>query len=204
VLLIDGHSLVNSAMASLLEKTGRFRVLGQARTLAEGKRFIEKAAQAAAQTAAQMPDLIMLDIQLGEENGLDFLPFLKGFCRENRLKKPPVLVCSAFNDAIRIQAALKLGASGYHPKTGNRDGLLSAIDAVLRGETSFPGERGADPGKCAQLTKQELKIIHMVKLGKSNPQIAEAMHISKRTVETHIRNIFGKTGADTREELIRL
>jgi len=166
VLLIDDHSLVNSATTSLLEGTGRFRVLGKAHSLEEARLFVEK-------TAGEMPEIIILDIQMGEENGLNFFPFLNDFCGKKRIPKPPVLVCSTFNDSSRIQTALKLGASGYLPKTLDGDSLLNAIDAVLRGEIYVPDERiGESPDKYGELTRQELNIIHLVKLNKSNPQIA--------------------------------
>ncbi|MCL2192822.1 MAG: hybrid sensor histidine kinase/response regulator transcription factor [Treponema sp.] len=205
ILLIDDHALVNTTVTLLLEGTGRFRILGQAYSLKEAEFFVEKAAEKAPQ---EMPHLIILDIQLGEKNGLDFLSFLKGFCKERKIPKPPVLVCSTFDDALRIQAALKLGAAGYLPKTGDGNSLLDAIDTVLRGEVYVPGWYDAahneNPGKYGQLTKQELNIIHLVKLNKSNQYIADTMHISKRTVETHISNIYAKTGIGDREELERL
>jgi len=108
VLFVDDHSLASSALAVMLKESGGFKdgtgfsTLAQTATLGETRRFIEE--------AEKMPSLIILDIQLGGENGLDFLPILKDFCSVRGITKPPpVLVCSAFDDAFRVQLALKQG-----------------------------------------------------------------------------------------------
>jgi len=204
VLLIDDHALANSGVASMLEGTGRFSVAGQARSLKEASRFFEEA-QAAGE---KMPSLVVLDIQLGEENGLDFLGFLKDFCRAKRISKPPALVCSAFADPFRVETALKLGAAGYVSKGGSLDDLLCAADAILRGEIYVPKEHAEKlsgvSGKYMQLTKRELELLNLIKQNKTNDQIAEATGLSKRSVETYISHIYLKTGSGNRLELMNL
>jgi NarL family two-component system response regulator LiaR len=200
VLLIDDHPLTNNGLASCLEETGRFFVSGQANTLSEAKRFIEE--------AKNLPSLIMLDILLGEENGLDFLPFLKSFCRGRRVPMPPVLVCSVLEDPFRIQSALKLGASGYIPKTETKAVLLKAIDTVLQGEVYISNEHAVKLSKSLgtyeQFTKRELEVLNLIKQNKSNQEIAKALYINIRTVENHISNIYFKTGCCNRLELKKL
>ena len=200
VLLIDDHPLVNAGLASCLEETGRFSVSGQANSLAEATRFIEK--------AEKLPSLIILDILLGEENGLDFLLFLKGFCREKKIPKPPVLICSVLEDPFRIRTALKMGASGYVSKSGSNDDLLGAIDVVLRGEIYLAGDHNAKLSEASgvynQFTKRELEVLHLIKQNKTNQEIAKAMAISIRTVENHISNIYFKTGTENRLDLLKL
>ncbi|MCL2600026.1 MAG: response regulator transcription factor, partial [Treponema sp.] len=135
------------------------------------------------------------------ENGLDFLPILESLCREKGVAKPPVLVCSAFDDPFRMETARKLGAQGYAPKSGSHEDLLNAVDAVLRGETVGPNE-GA--GRYADLTMRELEILDLVKRNKTYQQIADTLFISRRTVETHVASIFRKTGTSRRSELMSL
>ena len=204
-LLIDDHLLINSAITSLLEGTGRFRIMRQVHSLEEARSFVEKAAKQAIQ---EMPELVVLDIQLGKESGLDFLPFLKDFCQAKQVPMPPVLVCSVFDDPFRIQTALKLGALGYVSKNGNEDELLNAVDTVLRGEVYVPGEHIARlngiSGKYMQLTRRELELINLVKQNKTNDQIADVMCLSKRSVETYISRIYLKTGTENRLELLNL
>ncbi|MDR1803368.1 MAG: response regulator transcription factor [Treponema sp.] len=200
VLLIDDHPLVNSGLASCLEETGRFSVSGQVNSLAEAMHFIEK--------ARRLPSLIILDILLGEENGLDFLPFLKSFCRGKKIPKPPVLVCSVLEDPFRIQTALKMGASGYVSKSGSNNDLLDAIDMVLRGEIYITGDHNTKlneaSGVYTQFTKRELEVLHLIKQNKTNQEIAKAMAISIRTVENHISNIYFKTGTENRLDLLKM
>jgi len=210
VLLIDDHPLINGGLASYLEETGRFCVSGQVNSLAEAMRFIEKAA-ASHETSShkiEFPSLIILDIMLGDENGLDFLPFLKNLCLRKKLNRPPVIVCSVLEDPFRIQTALKLGASGYIPKTGSKADLLRAIDTVLRGEIYITGEHNIKLNKASgtytKFTKRELEVLNLIKQSKTNQQIAKAMDISIRTVENHISNIYFKTGKENRLELMKL
>ena len=199
VLLIDDHLLANSALASLLEGTaGGFSVAAQVSTLDEAERFIRE--------AGNMPALVILDIQLGKENGLDFLPFLEKFCKAKNIPKPPVLACSAFDDIFHMQIALKQGALGYVPKTGSPEDLLAAIDTVLCGDVYLPKEYKAEPASSPydKFTRQELKILELIKQEKTNRQIAEALFLSIRTVETHVRNMLLKTGLVDRTELREL
>jgi len=200
VLLIDDHPLVNHGLALFLEETGRFSVSGQANSLGEAKHFIEE--------SKNLPSFIVLDIVLGEENGLDFLPFLKSFCRKRSIPMPPVLVCSVLEDPFRIQTALKLGASGYIPKTETKAELQNAIDTVLRGEVYITSEHAVKLSKSLgayeQFTKREIEVLNMIKQSKNNQEIAKALGINIRTVENHISNIYFKTGCRSRQELEKL
>ena len=200
VLLIDDHPLLNAGLASCLEETGRFSVSGQAATLEQARCFIEE--------SRELPSLIILDLLLGEENGLDFLPFLEGVCKKKKKPRPPVLVCSVLEDPFRIQTALKLGASGYVPKSGSKDDLLNAIGAVLRGELYLSGDHteklsGAS-GTYAQFTKRELEVLNLIKRNKTNQEIAKSLAINLRTVENHVSNIYFKTGTANRLDLLKL
>ena len=201
VLLIDDHRLANTALTSLLEtsaafqKAGGLSIAGQAGTLDEAKHFITE--------ASPLPSLVILDIQLGKENGLEFLPFLEKFCKAKDIPKPPVLVCSAFDDSFHMQIALKQGASGYVAKNGSREDLLDAINAIFCGEVYVPQGYNDETasGKYDKFTKQELKILELIKQEKTNRQIADALFLSIRTVETHIGNMLSKAGAANRKEL---
>ncbi|MDR2542180.1 MAG: response regulator transcription factor [Treponema sp.] len=200
VMLIDDHPMLTYGLASCLEETGRFFVCGQAASLEEARQIIEK--------AEKLPSLIILDIMLGEENGLDFLPFLENFCRIKTIPKPPVLVCSVLEDPFRIRTALSLGAAGYVSKTGTQTELLQAIDTVLNGEVYLTGEHGLKIHESSnahtKFTKREMEVLNLVKQNKTNQQIAQALFISLRTVENHISNIYFKTGAENRLDLLKL
>jgi DNA-binding NarL/FixJ family response regulator len=197
VFLIDDHPITNNGLSACLEETGRFTISGTANSISEASQFIEN--------SHSLPSLIILDIILGEENGLDFLPFLKKFCRKKNITPPPVLVCSVLEDSFRIQTALKLGACGYISKSKSTTELLTAIDTVLRGEIYINDENAVKLSKTlgtyGQFTKKEMEVLNLIKQGKSNREIAKAMYISVRTVENHISNIYFKTGCVNRQEL---
>ena len=200
VLLIEDHPLVNYGLAACLEETSYFSFCESTVSLPEARRFIEE--------AKILPSLVILDIMLGEENGLDFLPFLKNYCSDKKIKQPPVLVCSCLDDPFRLRAALELGAAGYVPKTSGKAELLSAIASVLRGETYISKEHTnilkETSGTYSKFTKRELEVLDLIKQEKNNRQIAERLGINIRTVENHISNIYFKTGVNTKQDLKKL
>jgi len=199
-LLIDDHPLTNKGIADGLKETGLFPALAQAGSLGEARRRVEE--------VGKLPSLIVLDIQLGRENGLDFIPFLQEHCRAKDVPMPPVLVCSAHDDPFRIEAAIKMGAAGYLTKGGNARELSDAVEAVMRGEVYVPAEHAAGlegiSDKYRQLSAREFEIVAMVRQGKTSQQIAADLGLSRRTVEAHLNNIYNKTGAAKRSELQEL
>ena len=204
ILLVDDHSLSRSAFTALLERSEGFEkaelyVAAQAGTLGEARRFLEE--------TEKLPSLIILDIQLIGENGLDFIPILKDFCAARGIQPPPVLVCSAFDDDFRVQLALKQGALGYVPKTARAEEFLKAIDTVLRGEVYTPQgyaqTADGDSEKLTPLSLRELEVLNLLKQGKTPLEITGLMSISIRTVRNHITHIYDKVGVNTRAELMK-
>ncbi|MDR0456192.1 MAG: response regulator transcription factor, partial [Treponema sp.] len=150
----------------------------------------------------------ILDLLLGDDNGLDFLPMLEKYCVNKKFPKPPVLVCSALGDSFKIQTALKRGAAGFLSKTGSKAELLKAIDTILDGKVYISGELDIklkeNSSLYAKFSKRELEVINLLKANKTNKQIADALFISLRTVENHLSKIYFKTGVFSREEVQRL
>jgi len=200
VLLIDDHPMLNAGIVSILENTGLFTVCGQAQSLKQAMSIIEE--------ADTLPSIIILDLLLGEDNGLDFLPALEKFCQNKNIPKPPVLVCSALGDSFKIQTALKLGASGFLSKTGGKAELLKAIDTILSGKVYISSEitnkLNESSTVYAKFSKREIDVINLLKANKSNKQIAKVLSLSQRTVENYISKIYFKTGFSSREEVQRL
>ncbi|MCL2233732.1 MAG: response regulator transcription factor [Treponema sp.] len=205
VLLVDDHDLINTGVAALLAGTGYHTVAGQVQSLADAKRFVEEAAEG---TVRKMPSLVLLDIQLDKENGLDFIPFLKKLCRAKRIKMPPVLICSILEDHFLMRLALEMGASGFVPKSSGSEELLRAINAACLGSVYIPDTYS---GKMVEITnvyelfsRREKEALVLLRQGKNNQQIADAMGILKRTVENIISNIYLKTGIVGREGLMEM
>jgi NarL family two-component system response regulator LiaR len=199
IMLIEDHPLTRHGLASCLEDTGRFRVTAGAASLEEARRFVED-------PAAVLPEVVILDIMMGRENGLDFLCFLKEFCHTRKLKMPAVLVCSVFEDPFRIQTAVHLGASGYISKSASEAEFLEAIETVLAGETFIdPRLRLKISGKAdtyGKFTRREQEILNMIKQNYSNQRIARSLGVNLRTVENHISHIYLKSGCTTRQDLL--
>ena len=200
--------MLNAGIVSILEQTGLFTVCTQTQSLKEAMDIIEKA-----DTQLSMPSLIILDMLLGEDNGLDFLPMLEKYCHNKKIegkpiKKPPVLVCSALGDPFKIQTALNSGAAGFLSKTGGKDELLKAIDTILGGNVYVSSEVNIklkeSSSVYAKFSKREIDVIDLLKANKSNHQIAKMLSISIRTVENYISKIYFKTGFSSKEELQKL
>ena len=205
VLLIDDHPMLNAGLVSILEQTGIFTVCGQAQSLKQAMSIIEG--------LDSLPSLIILDLLLGDDNGLDFFPAFENFCHNKKIKgmpviKPPVLVCSALGDSFKIQTALKLGAAGFLSKTGGKDELLKAIDTILSGKIYISSELNIKLNKNSHIyskfTKREIEVINLIKANKTNKQIADVLFINLRTVENYISKIYFKTGFSNREEVQKL
>jgi len=200
VLLIDDHPMINRGVASFLEADGRFSVCAEILSLGDAKCFIEQ--------AETLPDLVILDIMLCDGNGLDFLPFLEKHCHAAKQPMPLVLVCSAVEEPLRIQSAIKQGASGYVSKADGEAELLTAINAILRGEIYLSDRHNAQTlqtlSLCEKLSKREIAVLTLIKEGIVNSEIAKKLGVNTRTVESHVSNIYFKTRTTSRDDLMKL
>jgi NarL family two-component system response regulator LiaR len=198
ILLVEDHPLMRQGLASCLEDTGRFRITAKAGSLTEARCFVEN--------QGALPSLVILDIMMGKENGLDFLNFLNSFCEERELSMPPVLVCSVFEDPFRIRTAVQMGAAGYISKSAGEAEFLKAIETVLSGEQFIEPRLslkiGEAPDTYGRFTRREREILTLVKQNYTNQRIAKALSISIRTVENHISHIYLKTGCASRHDLL--
>ena len=136
---------------------------------------------------------------LGEENGFDVFPMLKKYCADKKNTMPPVLVCSAIADSFKLQTALKLGAAGFLSKTGGKAELLKAIDEILHGKVYVYDDLSVKltdekQRLSARFTKQEIRVIDLIKANKTNQQIADELFISIRTVRTTRTRFISRLG----------
>ena len=193
VLLIDDHPAVRHGLGLVLSSKAH-SICGEAGSIVE---TLERIRMSAA-------DIALLDLSLGNENGLDLVAAL----RERGIA---TLVYSMHDDATTIEAALDAGANGYVSKREMADVLLAAVDAVLAGG-AFVSARAAQVLACSQttgepgdaaLSEREKQILAMLARGESNSQIAEAFSISVRTVETYFARIGAKLGVVGMRELRR-
>jgi len=196
IALIDDHPLAINGIGAWLCATGRFVIAGTAGTLAEARALMER--------LESLPEIIILDVSLGTEDGLAFIPELEKICKERKTAVPGVLVCSMYEDPFLIQRAFETGAKAYIAKSAEAGEFITAIDAILEGKTYLNPKYQLQTDKCSVLTRHENEIAALVKQSFSTRQIAKRLGISVRTIENHLAHIYVKTDASSREELFEL
>jgi NarL family two-component system response regulator LiaR len=198
IVIVEDHPLMRKGLAGFFAGSGRWLVLGSAGSLDEAKALLSVPETARA-------DILLLDIHLEKDWGLDIIPWLK---RQGGDKSPAAVVYSAFDDYAHVNAALSLGIRGYVTKKQNETELEAALNIVLSGrvytDSSAEMKLQSAAGAISLLTRREADIFTLVKDGLSNQQIAEKLFISRRTVENILHCIYDKTGIPSRLELQKM
>ena len=194
VVIIDDHEMIRSGLTARLKK--HWHIAGEAPSLKEAKMLLKRLAKA--------PDLIILDIELGKEWGLDLIrgrSFFRGGI-------PPVLVYSVYDDYAHVNAALCSGARGYICKSQSAEELLEAMEDVASGKTAFPSallqRLAITSDKMQSLTRREREVFSMVQRGHNNKDIAAILNVSLRTIENNLSIIYDKVGVKNRQELEKM
>jgi len=204
IMLIDDHPLAINGIGAWLIGTGRFTICATAGNITEAVSLIEG--------MNELPEIIILDISLGEEDGLEFIPKLEELCKNKNANGssdaliPNILVCSMYEDPFLIQQAFDMGAKAFISKSAKSSEVITAIDALLEGGTYINPNYKLDNLNQAWslLSRRENEIVALVKRNLNNRQIAKRLCLSIRTVENHITRIYFKTDTKSREELINL
>jgi DNA-binding NarL/FixJ family response regulator len=202
VMVVDDHPMWRDAVERDLIAAG-FLVVGVAATGPE----------ALARFPAARPQVVVLDLQIPEPNGVEVT--------ERMVRHDPgvrVLILSASGEQADVLQAVKAGATGYLVKSASREELVAAVRSVAVGDTVFtPGLAGlvlgeyrrlsdvqpaAGPGT-PQLTDRETEVLKMVAKGMSYRQIADRLVLSHRTVQNHVQNTLRKLQMHNRVELTR-
>lgn len=196
VLVADDHSLFRDGIVSLLEAAG-FTVVGQV-----GDGF------AAAAAARQLrPDLVLLDIHMPGQTGLEALRQIKA-----ELPDLPVVMLTVSDEDADLFAAIQAGAQGYLLKSLNATEFLEILQGLKRGEAAitrktamrlmegFSKTGGSSFKETDVLTGRERELLQFMVAGLSNKAIAEQLSISENTVKYHVKNILQKLGVQNRTE----
>lgn len=208
ILIVDDHPLVRSGVHTFLNSVNGIEIVGEA---GNGE-------EAVTQALALQPDIILMDLQMPgvyNVNGLNGIDATQAILRSS--PHIGVIVLTIFEDDDTVFAAMQAGARGYILKGADQAELLRAIQAVSQGEAMFsPGiaRRLTDyfsalaANKSLQvfpeLTERERQILDLIAQGLSNPQIAQRLALSAKTVRNHISNIFSKLQvADRAQAIIR-
>jgi DNA-binding NarL/FixJ family response regulator len=199
VLLIDDHQMVSNAIGAWLCSGGRFYIAGTAATLGQARSLMEQ--------LDPLPQIIIIDVSLGKEDGLTLIPEIKSLCEKRKAPFPGILVWSMHEDPFLIQRAMDLGAAAYVAKSAKSEEFLAAIEAILNGvpyiNTKYQARQEQQQDRF-RLTGRENEIAALVKQSLTTPQIAKRLGISIRTVEKHLERVYIKTETSSWEELHNL
>jgi DNA-binding NarL/FixJ family response regulator len=189
VLIADDHTLFRKGVRKMLEAEEDMKVAGEAAT---GREALEQA-------RALMPDVILMDINMPDPDGVEATRIL---CRE--MPHIGVIFVTMFQDDEFVFKGLQAGGRGYILKDSDPETMLRAIRAVASGESLLGPtiaqkalrQFSALPGKKAplvdELTPRELEVLTLIAEGLCNKDIARQLSISEKTVKNHINNIFSK------------
>ena len=198
LLVVDDHEVVREGLVALLSRRDEFQVVAEAGTVAE------------ALVAARRfePDLVIMDIRLPDGSGIEA-------CREIRAEFPKirVVMLTSYPDEEAVLSAILAGASGYLLKQVRGRDLVSALEAVGRGDSLLDPavtervlERvrrvanGQEHDELADLTAQERKILLLVAEGKTNKEIAAEVFLSDKTVKNYVSSILAKLNLERRAQ----
>ena len=201
VLIADDHPLIRSGLRALLSRESEFEVVGEA---ADGYQALELVEQL-------KPDVVMLDVSMPRLNGIDVAQKITEKTPSTR-----IIIVSIHSDEGYVLRALKAGAKGYLLKASPEGDILNAVRAVAAGQAYLSPEisrllveeyvremrfRGVEDSYDL-LSIREKEILQLLASGATNRQVAEMIHVSVATVETHRTNVFQKLGIHSLPELI--
>lgn len=204
VVLIDDHSVFRAGLRMLIESRTNIRIVAEATNREEAVR----------QVSEMQPDVILLDIDLGDDNGLDVLPELLLAARQAR-----VLLLTGLRDPVVHRRAVRMGAMGVVSKDTSIETVTTAIKKVHSGEVwiersvvasvlkelvhpASGHQDDSDERKIASLTAREREIVWLTGEGLRNHTIAERLSLSEATVRNHYTSIFNKLDVADRVELV--
>lgn len=198
ILLVDDHEVVRLGLRSLLERHPHFEVVGEAGSSRE----------AMEQAALLMPDVVVMDIRLPGQSGIEA-------CAELVERYPDlrVIMLTSYAEDEMLFSAIRAGASGYILKQIGGDDLVRALEAVGRGEALldpavtqrvFQEVRKAvkdeEASAFSHLSQQEKHVLLLVSEGKTNREIAKALFLGEGTVRNYVSSILSKLGVNNRAE----
>lgn len=197
IMLVDDHSMVREGIKQILELDGDIVVNGEA---GDGKQCVEMLEQ-------KKPDVLLLDINMPNMNGLQVLQYLK-----EKKKNVKVLILTIHNEIEYLVRAVEYGVNGYVLKDSPSSVLKKAIFMINKGETFIQPEltpilkeRLEERGNSSNslddsLTRREVEVLKLLAEGLFNKEIAYMLDISEKTVKNHVSNIFKKINVSDRTQ----
>jgi NarL family two-component system response regulator LiaR len=197
VILADDHAVVRKGIREFLTEPGDIDVIAEASTGEEAIALLEK----------EKPDVAVLDIQMPKRSGIEV-------CRHVRAQHWPIgiLILTAYDDDPYVLAVLQAGANGYVLKTADADDIIQAVRDVHEGKSALDPiiarklmaqlAGRAENKPIETLTPRESDVLKLAARGYTNKAIGAQLHLSDRTVQGHLANIYGKLHVATRTEAV--
>lgn len=188
ILVADDHPIVREGVAALVGGQSDMQMVGQA---ANGREAIQ-------QFRAHHPDIVLMDLQMPEMNGLDALIAILEEAPEAR-----IIMLTTYAGDAQVQRAIKAGARGYLLKSSLYEELLQTIRAVHAGRKAISAEASYELAEHAAdeaLTPAEIRVLRLIAEGMANKEVAEQLLVSEETVKGQVRNILSKLGAKDRTQ----
>jgi DNA-binding NarL/FixJ family response regulator len=183
IIIVDDHPVVREGLAAAL--ASRFTIAG---SFGSAEELLGARVDA---------DVVLLDLELPGMSGVEAIP---------KIGKP-VLVLTAYANDEQIDAVLRAGARGYLLKGAALEEIERAIRAVAGGQTYLDpkvASRVVALSAAPRLSEREREVLRLVAMGRSNKEIAVALHIAERTVKFHVTSIFNKLGAENRAQAVAI
>lgn len=193
-MIIDDHFIVREGIRMVLELDEQFEVVAEA----------ENGLQALHMLETITPDVILLDLNMPQLDGISFLRKMKQLQRTT-----PCIVLTTYKDENLLVEAVKLGVHSYLLKDAGRDVIFETIRQTMKGDKSFPAEieQLLAEARLKQrspmtLTSKEIMIVKALGEGKKNSEIAAMLFVSERTVKSYLTVIYEKLNVKTRAQAI--
>jgi len=195
VFIVDDHYMVIEGIHSLLQNETNIEWMGHATNAASCLAFLQH----------QVPDVILMDINLPDKSGIDL-------CKEVKEKYPAIFILglSTFNQQSFIEKMIGSGASGYVIKNATQQELMEAIHTVVKGKEylSFDAavalRKPDTQNNTPVITRREKEVLELITEGMTNNEIARQLFISSTTVDTHRKNLLSKLRAKNTASLVRI
>ncbi len=200
ILVVDDHPVLRDGLSAVLGTQPDFRVIGEA----------ENGAEAVQKVVELRPDVVMLDLEMPEMDGVETLRRLREDNQDIR-----VIVFTAFDTDERILAAVQAGAQGYLLKGAPRDQIFQAVRVVHSGDSLLQpviaskllrqvSQTAESTDALGSVTPRESEVLNLLGQGLQNKEIATQLGISERTVKFHVGSILSKLNAGNRTEAVTI
>jgi len=201
VMIVDDHEMVRLGLKTYLMLDSRFRVIGEASGGEEAIRLLESGG-----FDGQMPHLVLMDLMMPGMDGVETTRALL-----NQFPELRIVILTSFLEDDKVVEAVEAGAVSYVLKTVSADELIYALQGALKnmpvmsGDVSQALTRGLRKRSVQQddegLTEREREVLLLIAEGKTNKEISDELHISIKTVKTHVSNLLMKCEMDDRTQL---